>query len=125
MPKHVEEWAQVVRELIRLEAGATCSPWRIRSELDLALVCVEVEEELVHLVHDLVDSRIWAVDLVDHEDQRSLASNALRNTKRVCGSGPSASTSSRTPSTIVSARSTSPPKSACPGVSTMLILNPP
>ena len=48
--------------------------------------------------------------------------SALRVTKRVCGIGPSmASTSSRTPSTIDSARSTSPPKSACPGVSTMLI----
>ncbi len=53
------------------------------------------------------------------------ASSALRSTKRVCGSGPSqASTSSSTPSTIVSPRSTSPPKSAWPGVSTMLILTP-
>src|SRR5439155_3268356 len=50
----------------------------------------------------------------------SFASSALRRTKRVCGSGPSlASTRSRTPSTIVSPRSTSPPKSAWPGVSTM------
>src|ERR687895_607362 len=48
-------------------------------------------------------------------------SSALRRTKRVCGSGPSeASTSSITPSTIVSPRSTSPPKSAWPGVSTRL-----
>src|SRR3954471_9914286 len=50
-------------------------------------------------------------------------SSALRRTKRVCGSGPSdASTSSRTPSTIVRPRSTSPPKSAWPGVSTMFSL---
>src|SRR5215204_4490278 len=56
----------------------------------------------------------------------SRASSALRSTKRVCGSGPSlASTSSRAPSTIVSARSTSPPKSAWPGVSTMLTFTPP
>ena len=49
-------------------------------------------------------------------------SSALRSTKRVCGSGPSeASTRSSTPSTIASVRSTSPPKSAWPGVSTMLI----
>ena len=48
--------------------------------------------------------------------------NALPSTNRVCGSGPSdASTSSTTPSTIDSVRSTSPPKSAWPGVSTMLI----
>ena len=53
---------------------------------------------------------------------RSRASSALRRTNRVCGSGPSlASTSSSTPSTIRRPRSTSPPKSACPGVSTMLI----
>src|SRR5919204_1766196 len=53
-------------------------------------------------------------------------SSALRSTKRVWGSGPSdASTSSSTPSTIVSPRSTSPPKSACPGVSTMLSLTSP
>src|SRR5215211_5331347 len=54
------------------------------------------------------------------------ASSALRSPKRVCGSGPSdASTSSSTPSTIVSPRSTSPPKSAWPGVSTMLSFTPP
>ena len=48
--------------------------------------------------------------------------NALLVTNRVCGIGPStASTSSSTPSTIDSTRSTSPPKSACPGVSTMLM----
>ena len=55
----------------------------------------------------------------------SCASSALRSTKRVWGSGPSlASTSSSTPSTIVSPRSTSPPKSAWPGVSMMLSLTP-
>jgi len=56
----------------------------------------------------------------------SLASSALRNTKRVWGSGPSlASTSSSTPSTMDRPRSTSPPKSAWPGVSTMLIVTSP
>ena len=53
--------------------------------------------------------------------QRPRAS-ALRVTKVVCGIGPStASTSSSTESTIDRTRSTSPPKSAWPGVSTMLI----
>ncbi len=53
----------------------------------------------------------------------SLFASALRSTKRVWGSGPSeASTSSRTPSTISRPRSTSPPKSACPGVSMMLMV---
>ena len=46
----------------------------------------------------------------------------MRRTKRVCGIGPSAASTRRiTPSTIDSTRSTSPPKSAWPGVSTMLI----
>ena len=50
------------------------------------------------------------------------AASALRSTKRVCGSGPSdASTSSTTPSTMDSPRSTSPPKSAWPGVSMTLM----
>ena len=56
----------------------------------------------------------------------SLASSVLRSTNLVCGSGPSlASTSSRTPSTMDRPRSTSPPKSECPGVSTMLMVIPP
>ena len=47
--------------------------------------------------------------------------SALPSTNLVCGSGPSAaSTSSTTPSTMERMRSTSPPKSAWPGVSTML-----
>ena len=51
--------------------------------------------------------------------------SAFLVTKRVCGIGPScASISSTTPSTIDSARSTSPPKSAWPGVSTMLMCVP-
>ena len=56
----------------------------------------------------------------------SFASSALRSTKRVCGSGPSeASTSSTTPSTMERPRSTSPPKSAWPGVSITLIVTGP
>ncbi|CAM4062270.1 hypothetical protein HEMA109418_07515 [Helcobacillus massiliensis] len=55
----------------------------------------------------------------------SFAASALRSTKRVCGSGPSEeSTSSTTPSTMDRARSTSPPKSACPGVSITLMVIP-
>ena len=49
-------------------------------------------------------------------------SKALRNTYLVCGIGPSKeSTNNNTPSTMFNTRSTSPPKSAWPGVSTMLI----
>ena len=50
---------------------------------------------------------------------------ALRKTNLVCAIAPSiGSTSNKTPSTISNARSTSPPKSACPGVSTALIVTP-
>src|SRR3989344_1500486 len=52
---------------------------------------------------------------------RPSSSDFLR-TKRVCGMGPScASTTRRTESIERNTRSTSEPKSACPGVSTMLI----
>ena len=52
---------------------------------------------------------------------RSPIFNALPTTNFVCGIGPSAaSTSTITPSTIERMRSTSPPKSAWPGVSTIL-----
>ncbi len=48
--------------------------------------------------------------------------SALETTNLVCGSGPSAaSTRTIAPSTMLRMRSTSPPKSAWPGVSTMLI----
>ena len=47
---------------------------------------------------------------------------AFCSTNRVCGIGPSkASTNNNTPSAIFRTRSTSPPKSAWPGVSMMLI----
>ena len=47
---------------------------------------------------------------------------AFETTNLVCGSGPSdASTRTITPSTMFKMRSTSPPKSAWPGVSTMLM----
>ena len=48
--------------------------------------------------------------------------SALPTTNLVCGIGPSAaSTSTSAPSTMLRMRSTSPPKSAWPGVSTMLM----
>ena len=51
------------------------------------------------------------------------SSSAFFNTNFVCGIAPSnASTTRITPFTIFRTRSTSPPKSACPGVSIMLIL---
>mmetsp|Transcript_17598 Transcript_17598/g.30788 ORF Transcript_17598/g.30788 Transcript_17598/m.30788 type:complete len:256 (+) Transcript_17598:682-1449(+) len=55
----------------------------------------------------------------------SPSASAFLRTNRVCGFGPSAASTRRsTPSTMLSTRSTSPPKSACPGVSTMFTLIP-
>ena len=55
----------------------------------------------------------------------NLSSNAFLNTNFVWGIGPSnASTTKITPFAIFKTRSTSPPKSACPGVSITLILTP-
>src|SRR5215469_17355346 len=81
-------------------------------------------------------SKVWSTTQAGRLPDRSILftttiafspwASALRVTKRVCGMGPStASTSSSTPSTMDSTRSTSPPKSACPGVSTMLMRVPP
>ena len=68
--------------------------------------------------------RIWSRSiLLITTIGRKPSANALRSTKRVCGMGPStASTISIAPSTIRSTRSTSLPKSACPGVSTILMV---
>ncbi len=52
---------------------------------------------------------------------RSPRRSAFWVTNLVCGIGPSAASTSRmAPSTMLRIRSTSPPKSAWPGVSTML-----
>ncbi len=83
-------------------------------------------EEVLNEVYDLF------ITSLERASERSILlittiggsprSNALRSTKRVCGNGPSAASTSRTtPSAIDSTRSTSPPKSAWPGVSMMLI----
>ena len=88
-------------------------------------VLQEVHEELVLLVDDLADPGVGRSTLLMQRTTGMAAARALRRTKRVWGSGPSlASTSRTTPSTMESPRSTSPPKSACPGVSMMLIVIP-
>ncbi len=60
--------------------------------------------------------------LLMHTMTGSLSSSAFRSTNFVWGMAPSkASTTRITPFTILRTRSTSPPKSACPGVSMILI----
>ncbi len=73
LEQRVEEGRQVLRKLVRVKPGATRT--RVGEddrELDLRLVGVEVEEELVDLVHDLRGPRIRPVDLVDDEHDREL-----------------------------------------------------
>ena len=62
---------QVVGELVGGESGAPLARVAVDDrELDLGLVRVEVEEELVHLVHDLLRARVRPVDLVHDENDR-------------------------------------------------------
>ena len=46
-------------------------------EVELVDVGVEVEEQLLHLVHDLGDAGVGPVDLVDDEDHRQLGLERL------------------------------------------------
>ena len=69
LEQELEERAQVVRQRVRVRGRLAPPCVRVDDrELDLALVGVEVEEELVHLVDDLLDPRVGPVDLVDDED---------------------------------------------------------
>ena len=89
-------------------------------EVDLRLVRVEVQEELVDLVHNCFGTSVRPVDLVHNEDDGKPRLERLAEDEPCLGEGPSlASTRRSTPSTIVRPRSTSPPKSAWPGVSTI------
>ena len=67
--QRLDERREIGCELVGREAGASCSCIRVHDrKLDLRLVRVEVEEEVVHLVHHLRRSRVGPVDLVDDEN---------------------------------------------------------
>ncbi len=57
-------------------------------ELDLMFLRVEVEEEFVHLVDDLGRASVGAVDLVDHQDHREIASERLAQHETGLGQRP-------------------------------------
>ena len=66
--QHVEQRRQVVGELVWSQSRAARSSIAVHDrKLDLALVRVEVEKQLVHLVDHFVDARVRPIDLVDHE----------------------------------------------------------
>src|SRR5690606_16411592 len=91
-------------------------------EIELLVGRVERGEQIEHFVDNLVGARVRPVDLVDGTIGFRPTLSALPTTNLVCGIGPSAaSTRSTAPSTMLRMRSTSPPKSAWPGVSTILM----
>ena len=107
----------------RVGGNAAAGRAENRGRIELFLGRVQIEKELEHLVNDLVHPGVGRSILLTTTMTLCPSSSAFWRTKRVWGMGPSAaSTSSSTPSTIFKIRSTSPEKSACPGVSTILIL---
>jgi hypothetical protein len=74
--QRLERLFQTRRVARRAGASGPCVAVDDR-ELDLALIRVEVEEQLVDLVHDLVDTRVGPVDLVDDEQHREAALERL------------------------------------------------
>src|SRR5436190_556636 len=69
--KRLDERTEIGGEVVGLETRSTLTGVRVHDrELDLRLVGVEVEEELVHFVHDLSCTCVRPVDLVHDEDDR-------------------------------------------------------
>ena len=69
--ENVEERRKVVGEIVWIETRAARARVGVDDrKLDLALVGVEIEEELVHLVHHVLDPSVGSIDLVDDEDHR-------------------------------------------------------
>src|SRR5262249_61007252 len=83
------ERAEIVGELVRREPGSSLARVRVDDrELDLRLVGVQVEEELVDLVHDRFGTRIGTVDLVDDEHDRELRLERLAQKEARLRQGP-------------------------------------
>ena len=76
--EQVEQRAQVASLLPGLRRRPASLRVRVDDrELDLLLVGVEIQEQLVHLVHHLRDARVRTIHLVDHEDHRQAALERL------------------------------------------------
>ncbi len=122
----LEELAHVVPWGVHVLEGPALARHGVEDrEVELLVRGAEVGHQVEGEVDDLFGPGVWRSILLMTTMGLRPSSMALRSTKRVWGIGPStASTSSRQPSTMPSTRSTSPPKSVWPGVSTMLILTP-
>jgi hypothetical protein len=124
MLKDRVEQRLVIGRQVGRESGLLGERVRIQDgELGLAVARAQFDEQVKRSVDRVRRSAFLRSTLLMTTMALCPISSALRRTKRVCGIGPSAASTSRsTPSTIFITRSTSPPKSAWPGVSTMLIL---
>ena len=90
--------------------------------MQLVFVDGQLQEQIGQFVFDFRDAAAGLSILLMMTIGFSSAASALPSTNLVCGIGPSwASTISRQPSAMFSVRSTSPEKSAWPGVSMMLM----
>ena len=91
-------------------------------EIELRVVGAEVEHEVEDLVDDLVRAGARAVDLVDDDDRlEAVLERLLEHEARLRHRALEGVDDQQAPSAIFRTRSTSPPKSAWPGVSMTLI----
>lgn len=122
----LEQRGQVLALHVRGHGSSACTAGAVNDRaVQLLVGCIKVEQQLENLVADLVEASVRTVDLVNCNDdlvtelQCLLQHEAgLRHRAFCCVN------SRTTPSTILRIRSTSPEKSAWPGVSTMLIFTP-
>ena len=89
-------------------------------ELDLVVIGAEVDEQVVDRVEDFGRARIGPVDLVERHDHREVAGHRLLEDVSGLGKGSLGRIHQQQHGVDHEEdRSTSPPKSAWPGVSTM------
>src|SRR5438132_13073439 len=123
----LKEGRHVRAVFVQLARGKTVFRARINDwEIELLVCCFQLNKKIENHIDDSVRPCVFSVDLVYDNDRLEFVFQCLAQDKtRVCACGPSwASTTSSTPSTIFMIRSTSPPKSAWPGISTMLMRYP-
>ncbi len=95
-------------------------------EIQLVFLRVQIDEEVVNFVQNFRDARVGPVDLVDHDDGLQLGFERLhQNVTRLRQRAFTCIDKEHDAvNHLLRARSTSPPKSLWPGVSTMLIFVP-
>ena len=87
--QHLAQGFEVGGELIWFEAGLAGTRVRVHDrEIDLRLVRVEVQEELVDLVHNCVRTGVRPVDLVHDEDDGKPRLERLAEDEPRLGQGP-------------------------------------